>query len=128
MAPKAKAQSKTPGRGANGRILPGHTINPGGRPKAGQAFREEAQEALRKGGKEGVLIIEAWVKEVEGRGEDWAKASELLAAYAFGKPPQGLEISGLDGGPIETRKVDVRQLSDDDARKLRDLLTKAAKK
>ncbi len=126
---KPKLQNKgkqAPARRPDGTLLPGGTANPGGRPKAGVAFREEAQKAVRVGEAEGLLIIRAWVKEVQTGGEDWAKASELLAAYAFGKPPQGLELSGPDGAPISTTKLDVSKLSDKDARALRELLAKAA--
>lgn len=123
---KPQIRPKQAVRDEKGRMLPGHTINPGGRPKAAVAFREEAQKAVREGDAEGLKIINAWVSEIERHGEDWAKASELLAAYAFGKPAQGVELTGADGGPIRTSKFDLSKLSDKDARSLRDLYDKAA--
>lgn len=90
------------GRDEKGRMLPGHTANPGGRPAAAKAFRDAALVALREGTEEeGKLLIDAWVDEVRRRGEDWAKASELLAAYCFGRPMQAVELAGLEGAPIE---------------------------
>jgi hypothetical protein len=31
---------------------------------------------------------------------DRYRALDLLAAYAYGKPKQGVELTGADGGPI----------------------------
>jgi hypothetical protein len=36
---------------------------------------------------------------------DRYRALDLLAAYAYGKPKQGLEVSGADGGPVMLARV-----------------------
>lgn len=127
---KSKPQNRPKqalGRGPDGRILPGSSGNPGGRPKAGILFREEAQKRARQDSAEGKVVLDAWVKEIESKGEDWVKASELLANYAFGRPVQGLEITGAEGGPIETSSHDLSKLSTDELRAMRALLAKTAK-
>jgi hypothetical protein len=51
---------------------------------------------------------------------DRYRALELLAAYAYGKPKQGLEVSGAGGGPIELSTADL-------AAKARELAAKVDK-
>lgn len=86
----------------------GQSGNPGGRPKLADAFREKARKAVDD------HVLDAWIDEVEGveqmvesedgamkvikkRGKEWIRASELLAAYGYGKPPQPVEHGGPDG-------------------------------
>lgn len=76
----------------------GHPGGPG-RPKIIAELRDRCLRAVND------KVIAAWESEVDAMGDDWVKASELLAAYGLGKPSQAVELTGKDGGPIETRKV-----------------------
>lgn len=73
---------------------PGESGNPGGRPKGEAAFRERCRQAVDE------LVIERWINEVRGGGEDWMAAAEKLAAYGYGKPTDKHEHSGPDGAPL----------------------------
>jgi hypothetical protein len=97
-------------RRPDGRFGAGNRANPGGRPKELEEFRKKARSAVDE------HVLQAWVDEVQvkprprvtltgtievlERGEHWMKASELLAAYGYGKPAQPVEHSGADGEPI----------------------------
>jgi hypothetical protein len=41
--------------------------------------------------------------DVDASAGESVKAAQLLLSYAYGRPPQAIEISGPDGSPIETR-------------------------
>jgi hypothetical protein len=75
------------GRDANGRMVPGTTLNPSGRPKVVEEFRARARKAVDE------KIVARWIREVEDDGPDWVKCSELLAAYGYGKPSQSVELN-----------------------------------
>ena len=66
-------------------IQPGQVLNPAGRPKVVEAFRDRCRKAVDE------HVIDAWIEEIESRGEYWLKASELVAAYGCGKPPAAQE-------------------------------------
>ena len=81
------------GRDAKGRFARG---NPGGgRPATSKEFVQFCQQIMGEHGKDMLL---AALKD-ENHKYHW-QALELAAAYAYGKPKQGLEVSGADGGPI----------------------------
>jgi hypothetical protein len=83
----------------------GQSGNPGGRVKLPEAFRERCKSAVDR------IVIDAWEDEVElktrkrkingvevemqSRGPEWIKASELLSSYGYGKPAQ--PITGENG-------------------------------
>lgn len=93
MKPKEVIPDSTPiARVEGGKFAPGVSANPNGKPAGVSAFRLKARAKVDE------LVIDAWVQEIEGRGEDWIKASELLTAYAYGRPTQA--ISGPDDSPI----------------------------
>lgn len=99
----------------------GQSGNPSGRPKIAEEFRKRALKLVDE------KVLAAWEDEIElrprevitqagpfemvSRGKEWMRASELIAAYALGKPAQAVEVSGPEGGPV---RVDVRELSDAD--------------
>ncbi len=68
---------------------PGESGNPGGRPKETPEFRLKARVAVDK------YVIDKWIDEVATGGDDWIKASELLAAYGYGKPSQSFEVNDI---------------------------------
>lgn len=85
----------------------GPSPNPGGRPRIAEELKIRALKAVDD------HVLDAWIDEVqvktrtrltmagpvevEERGENWVKCSELLAAYGLGKPAQPVEHSGADG-------------------------------
>lgn len=83
----------------------GQSGNPNGRPKIVTEFRDRARKATDES------VIKAWILEVETRGDNWLKASELLAAYGYGKPTQAIHHSGsleaLSDEQIEARYAEL---------------------
>ena len=51
--------------------------------------------------------------------KDQLRALELIASYAYGKPKQGVELTGEDGGPVA-----IANLSPDEVTRLYDLYRK----
>ena len=82
----------------------GQSGNSSGRPKVAEEFRDRARKATDE------FVIAAWISEVESMGDNWIKASELLAAYGYGRPAQSMELTGRGGGPIEYRDMTTDQL------------------
>ena len=78
MNAENSAETATRSRGRP--FAPGTSGNPGGRPKANAAFRARARAEVDE------HVIEAWAAEVRDRGPHWVRCSELLVAYAYGKP------------------------------------------
>lgn len=70
--------------------------NPGGRPRGVSEFtalmRAKSPEAAQK------------LAEAVAQGKPWA--IELTLAYAWGKPTQKQEITGAEGGPIQTQAIE----------------------
>ena len=110
----AKPGSRNP---TNGRFE-GGSGNPLGRPKALPMFRSRCRERTDE------RVFAAWVDEIEVRervvghafgapiidvcrGKEWIRASELLAAYGYGKPAQAVSVD-------VTHHRDVRELSRDE--------------
>ena len=74
---------------------PGQSGNPSGRPKIAQEFRDNCREFMAEGGWDKLKSI---VEDEKHR--DRFRALELIMGYAYGKPKQGLELTGEDGGGI----------------------------
>lgn len=52
------------------------------------------------------LVLAAWADEIRTRGPDWLRASELMAAYAYGRPSAAVEdvvdaVRSLQAVPTE---------------------------
>ena len=95
--PPVGNNGKTTG-GATGKgFKPGQSGNPSGRPKVAAEFKERCRAFVDE------HVIAAWENEVRTLGEHWMKASELLAAYAYGKPTQAVEHTGADGEALSFR-------------------------
>lgn len=75
-------------------FVKGRSGNPGGRIRLPEEFKARAKSIVDK------HVISYWEREVTCGGPNAMKASELLSAYAYGKPSQAVEVSGKDGGPI----------------------------
>ena len=76
-------------------FVKGQSGNPGGRIKLPEEFRIKARKVVD------LKVIQFWEEEIDSRGPNAIKASELLVAYAYGKPSQAVELTGKEGGPIE---------------------------
>ena len=74
---------------------PGKSGNPTGRPKVSTVFRNNCREFMSEEGWKKLKTIAVSTKR-----KDQIKALELIAAYAYGKPKQGVELTGEDGGEI----------------------------
>jgi hypothetical protein len=111
------------GRG-NPNWKPGVSGNPGGRVKGSLKFRDICQAAVDE------IVIDAWIEEVTvkervvqskhgtpytitSRGPEWMRASELLAGYGYGRPPQSVELTGDPQKPLVAR-----ELTDDELLKI----------
>jgi hypothetical protein len=77
-----------PARTADGRWRKGGASpNPAGRAVA----RRELVERCR--GFVDEHVVAAWEREIATHGDDWFRASELMAAYAYGRPSAQLNVS-----------------------------------
>ncbi len=80
------------------RFEKGKSGNPSGRPKDLPEFRRRAREAVNE------HVLQKWIDEVTSGGDDWMKASELLAAYGYGKPSQTVDLTDGEGNAVEWAK------------------------
>lgn len=64
---------------------------------------EEVMTEIMADEKDGVTATEAVFRKLRAMAlQGNMRAMELLLAYAYGKPKQRTEITGFDGGPIQT--------------------------
>lgn len=75
---------------------PGQSGNPGGRPKVAQEFKERCREFMAGDGWDKLKVITD-----DRKHRDYFRALELIMGYAYGKPKQGLELTGEDSGSIQ---------------------------
>jgi hypothetical protein len=100
-------QNKPPtSRNPDGTLKKGTAaLNPGGRPKLDGLFRERAKKAVDE------HVLQAWIDEVVNRGDAWAKCSELLAAYGYGKPQSAPEdLDAMKAGVVLPAGLTVSQV------------------
>jgi hypothetical protein len=76
-------------------FAPGQSGNPSGRPAVAKEFRERCREFMES---EGWTSLISMAQDKKDR--DRYRALDLLAAYAYGKPKQGVELTGDGGGPV----------------------------
>lgn len=76
---------------------PNNNANPRGRP----AVAKEIKEIARQYTDEAVAALRAALKN---KGER-STAASILLAYGYGKPPQAVELTGKDRGPIQFEDV-----------------------
>ncbi len=69
-------------------FVKGKSGNPGGRPKVSDEFKAKARKIVDD------LVLQKWEQEIRSEGEHWVKCTELVTAYALGKPAQAVEVSG----------------------------------
>lgn len=81
----------------------GKSGNPGGRPKRDINL----VRACKDFNAEGLRILKNIARKKSHRQNDRIRAVELILAYGNGKPKQGVEISGPDGGPVTIASADL---------------------
>jgi hypothetical protein len=97
-----KTTSKQRG-GVNGRgFLPGRSGNPGGRPKRVTKLIETIQQETR-GGEDLVTFMMQTFRSGPMRYR--MEAAHWLTERGFGKPPQVVEHTNEDGGPISVKVI-----------------------
>lgn len=78
----------------------GQSGNPGGRPKVAETFKQDCRA---------FMTAEGWDKlqnmARNDRNRDQWKAIELIAAYAYGRPRQGIDLDAGEGGLVIKVKV-----------------------
>jgi hypothetical protein len=95
-AQNSKTTVKRKGKPRGKPFKKGTSGNPGGRPKVLAEFKAHVQEKCAH------KALRSLMKEIRLMGQHHVKASEVVLAYAWGKPTQGVELTGKDGKPIET--------------------------
>ena len=105
-------------RDAHGRMLPGTTLNPGGRPRAWAEFRD----AMRERSPEAVAIVDKALRSRDAEERRWA--AEKVLSYAWGRPPQRVQVGGDEDAPplLGERRFDIGGLSAEDRLRLLELL------
>lgn len=82
----------------------GKSGNPGGRPKLVTEFRNACQDQWHE-------VLETWLEVMRSKGSTPAEriaAAEKIAAYAFGRPAQAVEVADPDGAVMTLADV-IRQ-------------------
>jgi hypothetical protein len=104
--PPEKWPARVP-RDRSGRVTKGAVLNPGGRPAGWAEFRSRMRERTEE--------AEAFVLKCLRRGEPEEQrwAATTILQYAWGKPPQRLQVSGDDEAPpVKTETtLDLSKLS-----------------
>jgi hypothetical protein len=80
-------------------FAPGKSGNPGGRPKL-DAQALEVKELAKTYSTRAIERLAEWLESSDGNIS--LKAALALLERAWGKPVQPTELTGKDGGPIET--------------------------
>ena len=99
-------ETKTPGGVTGKGFLPGHSGNPGGRPKG-------LAERVRRATHDGKMILDFMIAVARGAKIDGRKprladrvdANKWLADRGWGKPVQAMEHLGPGGIPTESKVV-----------------------
>lgn len=86
-----------------------------GRPKAREDVKKALQEALFGDGDKKGIVDALYAKAMKGD----TKAIELCLQYGIGKPADKVEVSGPEGGPIQSQAID---LSDKERSALQDAI------
>jgi len=73
----------------------GQSGNPGGRPKIAKEFKEKCREFMAEDGWDKLVNI-----ATDKKHRDHFRALELIMGYSYGKPKQGLELTGEEGGSV----------------------------
>jgi hypothetical protein len=115
--------TKWPGevkRDASGKVLPGTVLNPTGRPRLWREF----QDAMRERSPQAVAIVDRALRSRDAEERRWA--AEKVLAYAWGRPPQRVQVGADEDAPplLGERRFDISVLSPEDALRLLEMLDK----
>lgn len=93
-------ENKKPARDEKGRLLPGNTANPGGRPRTAKLYREWLDAVDERIGidRRRALWQRAYNIAIGGKDSDSTTALRLMFEYDMGRPAQ--MISSEDGKPV----------------------------
>lgn len=90
-------RSKAPGRDEKGRILKGHSGNPGGRPKVyAEARAYAASNALRM-----LELLVALADDTDADPKLRRDCAKDVIEFGIGRAPQAIELTGNDDQPAE---------------------------
>ena len=97
--------------------MPGSTANPSGRPKVWREF----QEAMRERSPEALRRIDEALGSKDPALYQWA--AEKVLAYAWGRPPQRVQVGGDEDSPPAAinHQLDLSRLSAEQLRALLEL-------
>lgn len=108
--PENKGASGGPKRDAKGRLLPGSSGNPGGRPKGLAAkVRAETRDgdelvefhlAVLRGEIDTTVIANGVPTEIPAPLKERLTAAAWLAERGFGKPEQSVKVGGDESSPL----------------------------
>lgn len=118
MAENSKKTAKPRGKGRP--FKKGQTGNAGGRPKIPKDVKQAFTEMNPKAARRLAELLESYDEKVAMR------AVEYVIDRNLGRVPQGIELTGKDGGPIHTAKVDTSKLTVEQLKQLRELVALAS--
>jgi hypothetical protein len=104
---KKTSAKQDPARDEQGRLLPGHTANPNGRPLKGYSITETIKDMMAAK-PEIKQALGTKLIELALRGD--LAAIKLLMGYIDGNPVNTTELTGKGGGPVELTAVPYEQL------------------
>ena len=86
----------------------GPSPNPSGRPAVVVDFRQRCRDFMEHDAPDapgGWTILGKMARDPKSIHQ--ARATELIAAYAYGRPPQRTELTGAEGAPVAIRYIEI---------------------
>lgn len=90
-SPQKRTKNGDANRNGKGQFVKGNNANPGGRPAAHRDFVERCRAFMEA---KGWPNLESMASDPSS--PHYLRANELIAAYAYGKPPQEMKHEGGD--------------------------------
>ena len=98
--PKQDGTKKpAPGRDAKGRLLPGFSGNPDGRPSAKRELQKRMSEKCGEHLEESLDVVLEILRSKDEKSEVRLKAAEFIWDRGLGKPRQSVALEDGDGKP-----------------------------
>ena len=82
-------------RNETGQFIKGASGNPGGRPAVAREFKEKCQDFMTEEGWQKLVAIARC-----NMPQDAIRAIKIIIEHGYGRPVQGVELSGEGGGNI----------------------------
>jgi hypothetical protein len=86
------------GRGPGGRVLPGHTSNPGGRVPT---WLKEVRAELRGGSTEASQLLRRVIGDAAERTQDRIAAAKTVLEFTVTKPKHTVKVEGNTDNPLK---------------------------